>query len=197
MKTRGYLLSVVALIFLTASLCPVIASSQDYPHIIIRDTNGVAIQDTTTVAKKKGLKPMVKKANNMLSTSYNTVNYDTMYIGRPTTKFLLKTQLSLSGFKYKYKNKFDDSIFEAKFHTSTNTNLHLGLTYLGFTLGFSFNPTTAFMHKNSEYEIGFTYYSNSCYFDINYYKSTTFRGLISFDDFKLPFDKGAQRVRHN
>ncbi len=144
---------------------------------------------------KEKAKIWVHKGDSLLNERYTRITFDTNYIQRPEGRFLIKTQANLSGLVFDGKESFEGEKITGIFKTNNRTTISLGLTYQGITLGVTFNPTSLGKKKKGELEFSFNIYDNRFILDFNYYKSNTFRGSISVDDFKFEFEKGKMNIK--
>ncbi len=148
--------------------------------------------------EKSTFRTYLNKADSIITTRYNKIDYDTNYIQRPQGRFLLKMYGNLSGITITASDRQnideDDPTktykSSAKFRTTTRSTFSLGLTYQGLTAGITINPSAigGGKRKKGEVELGLNIYDNRFIFDINYYVSNTFAGYINVEDFPFPID---------
>lgn len=124
---------------------------------------------------------LIQRVDRILSTNYNKVKYDTVYITRPRTKWTVTARMNVSGMAIESEGIDDGQHFQSRSEANSKATLSMGVSYQGIALGLALNPAQL-AGKYHDYELNLNSYRNKFGFDIIYQDAKNFKGRYEQDD---------------
>lgn len=141
-----------------------------------------------TVFAQSERETLRERVENALSASYHMVSYDTLYVGRPESKLMLKVTGNLTGNTISGKNSGEGYHTHTHLSTKNRGTLSFDVSYYGLSAGFSLNPAQLKGH-DQDFEVDINAFSNKYSLDFSYQKSKTLSGRITANDESYYLDK--------
>ncbi|MBQ6652464.1 MAG: DUF4421 family protein [Prevotella sp.] len=118
---------------------------------------------------------LFQRFDSLLTNNYHKVNFDTVYITRPQTKWTVMARVNVSGATIETEGIDNGQHFKSQMDANSKATLSLGLGYQGFSLSLALNPAKL-MGKYNDYELNFNCYRRNFGFDVIYQDAKNFTG---------------------
>ena len=134
------------------------------------------------------------RGDSLLQHNYNKLSYDTLYIGRPDTRWTVKLRGNLSGAKIEATGYREQTRYHSTLRADYRGTMSIAVAYRGIAAGIAINPAKL-AGKSKDNEFNLNSYSNRYGFDVVYLSSTTYHGQVDDGDDKLTLSKGKVRQK--
>ena len=131
-------------------------------------------------------------ADSLLALNYRKKNLDTLYVGRPDTRWTVKLRGNISGAKLTTNGRRDGAGHRVSVKSDYRGTLSVSAAYRGLGLGVAVNPAK-FANENKDFEFNLNSYGNKMGFDIVYLSSNTYHGSQTMDGATTGITKGMLR----
>lgn len=123
---------------------------------------------------------LLQRLDQMVTTNYSKVRYDTAYIARPSTKWTVTARMNVSGMAIQSEGIDGGQHFQTHAEANSKATLSMGVSYQGIALGLALNPAQL-IGKYHDYELNLNSYRNKFGFDIIYQDAKNFKGWYEQD----------------